>query len=234
VNNFEFLQVVHAQATEPTSCKTLTLYRPPTETELAALPPLPLVEREVRYTLAIRLGRAHDGVHDFSTAPNPKGVDETVCRKWKFVNGLFVNDETFGWPSLPPRHLARDLLVYDPNWPWNRLLLTEHSQLAFLKLLSAPGVEEQPLGYREVIAVKLAQMVSDAWWRKGYLSWEPGDFVIPLIALEKDIVDIRSRTRKYYEERFERMRLAQQQRALRREEAERALPPWLAGLLEEK
>jgi hypothetical protein len=214
----------------------LVPYHPPTEAELIQLPPLPLVERDVRYPLAIRLGRGSSPrVEDFETAPNLHGFNETVCRQWKFIDGLFINNEKFVWPGNPNLGYF-DLLVYDPNWPWNRLLLTERSYGSAYQLLMEKGVSAaapaiaQPRRYQEIIASRLRMMIHQSW-RTGELVWQPGDFVIPLMALERDIVDIRSQTRKYYEERFEGMRLAQQERVARAEQ-ERIFPSWLAGLLE--
>jgi hypothetical protein len=199
-------------------------YRPPTDEELILLPPIPTLPKTIHYPLVVLLGTGQSA-EQFQPAPNPYGVNISVCRDWQFVNGLFVNYEAFTWPSFPTSQY-RDLLVYDPNWPWNKLLLTKRIYESAQKQLTAPGVSSEspdrnPIGsfYGKVIAAQLAKMLEKAWWNADGLTWQPGEFVIPLMALQDDIVDTRS-------DAVKRM----QENQMRREETRK----WAPGLLPEK
>jgi hypothetical protein len=194
----KFLTVLYMQEVEPASCKSLVPYRPPDDSEIARMPRVPKIgEYRFAHTLALVLGSGNSS--DFQASPNPVGVNLMVCRQWRFFNGVFQNAESIVWPGAM---MGSDVLVYDPNWPWMRLVIPRPTATS-VRMLDETG--QKKIGEEDLTA-KIDRMIRNGHEVLGKYVWKPGDFWIEMRALQDDIQDVRSDLQKSYSDRFEGQR----------------------------
>ena len=202
----KFLTVLYASEVDPVqTSRELTRYEPPTTAQIARMPQIPAgVNYEFTHVLALQIG--HGWGKDpstFQATENLTGVNLMVCRHWRFHDGYFENAETIVWPGIPS---GSDILVYDPAWPWMKLVIPRPDAKKIRRLTQSKllGVEDIERAIRE----------SHDW--DGKYTWLAGEFRILTTALAEDIKDTRSPLQKSNAKRFERDRLAHQEYRARR------------------
>jgi hypothetical protein len=195
----KFLTLVYAQSVQPTETALILRPRtPPTEEEFSRLPSIPVFEHHFEHRLALQLGSG-GSPESFQATPNVGGVNLMVCKKWRFVNGLFENDETIVWPGAM---MGGDVLIYDPNWPWMQLVV-DKSECSKVRRIEETG--QKKLG-EESIGDKIERQLRNGHEIYGKYTWHPGQFKISPRALKQDIKDTRSPLMKSMEDRFEDQR----------------------------
>jgi hypothetical protein len=205
----KFLTVLYAQETNPSICKDLVPYQSPTEDQLRQMPRVPQVgEFCFTHTLALKIGYGYEkDPASFQSTRNLTGVDLMVCRRWRFRNGVFENDEVVVWPGVPQ---GNDVLIYDPNWPWMQLVIPKPDVRKIRRLMAGNLIGEP----------SAEDILRDHHDWDGKYTWQPGEFRIEMRSLQEDIKDTRSPMQRYYEERFERDRQKWQRRTEERQRRE--------------